>query len=219
MEGQARPYWPGQGQTDLSSRLPSHDTEPVGHAGPAKLEPPQGPTPLGHLCSCRCSAGWPGCVWTRNWVSHPASGFPGSVAPVGVRTLPSSLLPSAAPPGPGLTQKQQLQLASVPPLLFQEDLVDLLVNPGGCLLILRQAPGATAPGQGPGHDLGPQKAQGSMAPVPWGGHPHPVSSRGGLPAAKREGAALFLGVTPQNPQLPGLRHPGSPARRGLSARH
>ena len=195
----------GRDRPELMVTFPQHRAGRVCWACQAGAAPPGHPT--SHLHSCRCSARWLGpCLDEELGLSvprssHLASGFPSSLAPVWVRTPSWSLLPSANPPGPGLTQKQQLQLASVPPLLFQEDLVDLLVNPGSCLLILRQAPGAAAPGQRPGHDLGPQKAQGSMALAPWGGHPHPVGSREGSRQPSVKGRPSSWGSPPGTPNF------------------
>lgn len=50
-----------------------------------------------------------------------------------------------------LTQQQEFQFLALLFFLFQQNPVDLLVDSGGSLLLLCQAPGTAAPSQGPGH--------------------------------------------------------------------
>lgn len=109
--------------------------------------------PGGHLHCSTCPSRWP----------DPDVSVP---LPPRSQTLPawwgvwSAPCPRPGPdpcPGPVpalLTQQQELQLPTVPFLLLQEDPVDLLVDAGGRLLILRQAPRAAAPGQRAGHGGG-----------------------------------------------------------------
>lgn len=161
--------------------------QPVGRAGPAGQErvpvgPPRRATsvlvdgPSAHTFGRATGPLWPSVSSSGKWISRlsrpprdlrvPSLGPPPSPC---LRVTPLARCPP--PPGPGLTQQQQLQLPAVPLLLFQEDPVDLLVDPGRRLLLLRQAPGAAAPGQRAGHGRGSEGARGHGPGPPGEGAP------------------------------------------------
>lgn len=108
-----------------------------------------------------------------------------------------------------LTQQQEFQFLALLFFLFQQNPVDLLVDSGGSLLLLCQAPGTAAPSQGPGH----------------GGRftDHQVTSQG----LQSPTVGLFLlrmewrwgWRSPQGPPCPCLGPVGAQARasRGLGA--
>ena len=166
--------------------------EPVGRAGPARLEsghPAEPPPPLqmpgrwlgqGNGLTAHSPGGG-----TEPQSTHPESGLPGCPALGGLQ----------------LTQKQQFQLPSVALLLLQEDLVDFLVDPGCRLLILGQTPGTAAPGERAGHG-GASVGTRRHRPCPRLGRNPSPAALGRAPGSRREAPPSSWGSPP--PRDPGF---------------
>lgn len=96
-----------------------------------------------------------------------------------------SLPLQASPVPPTLTQQQEFQFPAFLFFLFQQNLVDLLVDSGSRLLLVSQTPGTAAPGQGPGHG---ERLTSHQVTLPLGAH---TAAEGGVD----------VGVTPGTPDV------------------